>query len=63
MTNWPVQKQAHITTQTHVEHQDATNIQTIFFVFFGLLFFILFLFIISKMISPRNVELLPWYGQ
>ena len=45
-TQWPVQnKQA--TTQKHVEHQDATDIQNIFiyyhfFVFFGFFFFNLF---------------------
>jgi len=27
MTKWPVQKQTHRTTQKHVEHQDATDIQ------------------------------------
>jgi len=27
MTKWPIQKQTHRTTQKHVEHQDATDIQ------------------------------------
>jgi len=27
MTKWPVQKQTHRTTQKHVEHQGATDIQ------------------------------------
>jgi len=26
MTQWPVQKQTHRTTQKHVEHQDVTDI-------------------------------------
>ena len=52
------------TTQKHVEHQDATDIQKKNI--FGLLFFFrifLFVFIISLMISPSNVDLPPWYGQ
>jgi len=36
MTKWPVQKPTHRTTQKHVEHQDATDIQNkLFFVFFS----------------------------
>jgi len=27
MSKWPVQKSTHITTQTHVEHQDAKDIK------------------------------------
>jgi len=27
MPKWPVHKQTHRTTQKHVEHQDATDIQ------------------------------------
>jgi len=30
MAKWPVQKQTHKTTQKHVEHQDARDIQNIF---------------------------------
>ena len=42
MTKWPVQKPIHRTTQTHVEHQDATDIQKktlIFIYFFGFVFY------------------------
>jgi len=47
----------------HAEHQDATDIENkLVFVFFGFFYFD-FLFIISEMISPRNVEVPPWYGQ
>jgi len=27
MTKWQIQKQTHRTTQNHVEHEDATDIQ------------------------------------
>ena len=47
MTNWPVQKPTHRTTQKHVGHHDATDIwKKLFFVFLGFLFFYYFLFII-----------------
>ena len=34
MTKWPVHKQTHRTTQKHIEHQDATDIQKHVFVFY-----------------------------
>ena len=36
MTNWPVQKLTHRTTQKHVQDHDATDIKNYSFVFFGL---------------------------
>jgi len=63
MAKWPVQKLTHRTTQKHLQNHDATDIKKIYiFVCFSDFSFS-FLFIISKMNSPRNVELPPWYGQ
>ena len=63
MTKWSVHRKTHRTTQKHVEHQDATDIQKKLFLCFSKTKMICLLFIISKMISWRNVELPPWYGQ
>jgi len=41
MTKLPVHRKTKRTTQKHVKHQDATDIQKKnFFVFFGFLFFL-----------------------
>ena len=62
MTKWPVQKQAQRTEQKHAEHLDATDIHTNnYSCVFGCFHF--FLFIISLMISRRNVALPPLYSQ
>ena len=59
MTKCPVHRKTHSTIQKHVEHQDATDIQNYVCVFFG--FFFIFIYVLF-IISPRNVELSPWYG-
>jgi len=41
LTKWPVQKQTYIAAQKHAEHQDATDIQNILFVFFLWIFLFL----------------------
>ena len=54
-----VQKPTHRTTQKHVEHHEATDIEKkdtflgVFVSDFSSLFYF----------SPRKVELPPWYGQ
>ena len=60
--NGPYTTKKHRTTQKHVNHQDATDIQKKTFLCF-LDFSFYLLFINSKMMSPRNVELPSWYGQ
>ena len=66
MTKWPVQKQTHRTAQKNAEQQDLTDIQDIkdklFFVFGDFSLFLNLYLSFNKMISPRNVELPPWYG-
>ena len=63
MTKWPVQKLTQGTTQNSYNIMtQQTFRQTIFCVFRIFLYF-LFLLIISKTTSPKNVELPPWYGQ
>jgi len=44
----------------HAGQRYVTYIENIFWFFFG---FFHFYFRFLKMISPRNVELSPWYGQ
>ena len=45
MTNWPVHKQTHRTTQKHLKHQDETDIQKQnYFVEFFIFHFILISF-------------------
>jgi len=58
MTKWTVHKK-HRTTQKDVEHQDVTDIQKNYFCFLSEFDFS---YKISSMISPRKVELPPWYG-
>jgi len=46
MTKWHVQKQTHRTTQKHIKHEDATDIQKknyfyVFQIFFPFIYFYL----------------------
>ena len=64
MTKWPVQKKnKYLENHEQAEQQDVKYLKNKLFLCLFLFVHFYFYCIYTKMISPRNVELPPWYGQ
>ena len=60
MKKWPVHKQTDTQNSTKTRRTRNRHTEKYYFCDFRIFIFYLYIFL---MISPRNVELPPWYGQ